>query len=151
MKQLLLRVPEDVHARLSARAAKEGRSINAVATEMLDTAIDVVPSNPQTVLRARAAAAGLLRSVGTEAEVDKTPSIASVRAALHEVKLSAQDLIPSTIELYSSFVHFKPLHESPIRLAGRRGPSASGVFQLVYEWLRKASVEFTNDVIHLAS
>ncbi len=91
MKQLLLRVPEDVHARLAARAAKEGRSINSVATEMLDTAIDVVPTNPQTVVRARAAAAGLLRSSGVE--VLDAPSIAMVRDTLRGVTLSAQDLI----------------------------------------------------------
>jgi plasmid stability protein len=91
MKQLLLRVPEDVHARLAARAAKEGRSINSVATEMLDTAIDVVPTNPQTVVRARAAAAGLLRSSGVE--VLDAPNIAMVRDTLRGVTLSAQDLI----------------------------------------------------------
>ena len=91
MKQLLLRVPEDVHARLSARALKEGRSINSVATEMLDTAIDVVPNNPQTIVRARAAAAGLLRSPGVE--VPGAPSITQVRESLQEITLSAQDLI----------------------------------------------------------
>ncbi|MGH3131560.1 MAG: FitA-like ribbon-helix-helix domain-containing protein [Gaiellaceae bacterium] len=40
MKQLLLRVPEDVHRRLVARADREGRSINAVATEILDAAAE---------------------------------------------------------------------------------------------------------------
>ncbi|MGH9120959.1 MAG: FitA-like ribbon-helix-helix domain-containing protein, partial [Acidimicrobiales bacterium] len=29
MKQLLLRVPDDVHRRLAARAARDGRSLNA--------------------------------------------------------------------------------------------------------------------------
>jgi plasmid stability protein len=38
VKQLLLRVPEDLHRRLVARAAREGRSLNAVATEILDAA-----------------------------------------------------------------------------------------------------------------
>jgi plasmid stability protein len=91
MKQLLLRVPENVHARLAARAAKEGRSINSVATEMLDTAIDVVPSDPQTVVRARAAAAGLLRSPGVE--LRDAPPLATVRESLRGITLSALDLI----------------------------------------------------------
>jgi predicted HicB family RNase H-like nuclease len=38
LKQLLLRVPEDVHRRLAARAKREGRSVNALATEILDAA-----------------------------------------------------------------------------------------------------------------
>ena len=29
MKQVLLRMPEDIHRRLVARAAREGRSLNA--------------------------------------------------------------------------------------------------------------------------
>lgn len=62
MKQLLLRVPDDVHRRLAARAAREGRSINAVATELLDLAADVDQGDRRSRLRARAAAAGLLRS-----------------------------------------------------------------------------------------
>ena len=40
VKQLLLRVPDDVHRRLAARAVREGRSVNAVATEILDAAAD---------------------------------------------------------------------------------------------------------------
>jgi plasmid stability protein len=70
MKQLLLRVPEDVHARLSARAAHEGRSINAIATEMLDTAVDVVEGDPKSVIRARAAALGLLRSPSADRKLE---------------------------------------------------------------------------------
>lgn len=66
MKQLLLRVPEDVHRRLAARAGREGRSINAVATEMLDAAADVDQGDRQARLRARAAAAGLLGSEAAE-------------------------------------------------------------------------------------
>ena len=40
MKQLLLRVPEDLHRRLAARAAREGRSMNAVAGAILDASTD---------------------------------------------------------------------------------------------------------------
>lgn len=65
MKQLLLRVPEDVHRRLAARAAREGRSLNAVATEILDAAADADSGDRRAQLRAAAAAAGMLRSVNT--------------------------------------------------------------------------------------
>ncbi|MGI8413376.1 MAG: FitA-like ribbon-helix-helix domain-containing protein [Solirubrobacteraceae bacterium] len=63
MKQLLLRVPEDVHRRLAARAAREGRSLNAVATEMLDAAAEADQGGRRAQLRAAAAAAGTLRTV----------------------------------------------------------------------------------------
>ena len=62
MKQLLLRVPEEIHRRLAARAASEGRSINAVATEILDAAADSDQGDRRERLRAAAVAAGTLRS-----------------------------------------------------------------------------------------
>jgi plasmid stability protein len=62
MKQLLLRVPDDVHRRLAARAARSGQSVNAVANEILDAAIDADEGDRRTRLHARAAALGLLRS-----------------------------------------------------------------------------------------
>lgn len=94
MKQLLIRVPDDVHRRLSARAAKEGRSVNAVATEMLDTAVDVVPDDVQSVLQARAAAAGLLRSLeAKQSTAAAAPGINEIRHALRSVTSSAAELI----------------------------------------------------------
>lgn len=66
MKQLLLRVPEDIHRRLAARAARERRSLNAVATEILDAAADVNPGDRRARARAAAAAAGTLRSVNAK-------------------------------------------------------------------------------------
>jgi plasmid stability protein len=63
VKQLLLRVPEDIHRRLAARAAREGRSVNAVATEILDAAADADSGDRRAQLRAAAAAAGTLRTV----------------------------------------------------------------------------------------
>lgn len=70
MKQLLLRVPDGVHRRLAARAAREGRSVNALATEILDAAADADEGDRRARLRARAATLGVLRaspapSVGT--------------------------------------------------------------------------------------
>ncbi len=61
VKQLLLRVPEDIHRRLAARAEREGRSVNAVATEMLDAAAESDQGDRRVRLRAAAAAAGTLR------------------------------------------------------------------------------------------
>ena len=63
MKQLLLRVPEDIHLRLAARAAREGRSLNALATEILDAAADADSGDRRAQLRAAAAVAGTLRRV----------------------------------------------------------------------------------------
>lgn len=62
MKQLLLRVPDQVHRRLAARAARDGRSVNAVANEILDAAVDADEGDRRTRLRARAATLGVLRS-----------------------------------------------------------------------------------------
>lgn len=73
MKQLLLRVPEEVHARLAARAQREGRSINSVATEILDLTIDIDQGNRRDRLRAKAAALGILHP-GTGSGKRQTPA-----------------------------------------------------------------------------
>jgi plasmid stability protein len=61
VKQMLLRVPEDVHRRLIARAARDGRSMNALATEILDAATDIDGGDRRARLAARAASLGVLR------------------------------------------------------------------------------------------
>ncbi len=66
MKQLLLRVPDEVHRRLTARAARDGRSVNAVATEILDAAADADEGDRRARLRARAASLGILHEVSAE-------------------------------------------------------------------------------------
>ncbi len=63
MKQLLLRIPEDLHRRLVARAARDSRSLNALATEILDAAADADGDDPRARVRAAAAAAGILHTV----------------------------------------------------------------------------------------
>jgi plasmid stability protein len=65
VKQLLLRVPDGVHRRLAARASREGRSVNAVATEILDAAADADEGDRRSRLRARAAALGVLRAASS--------------------------------------------------------------------------------------
>ncbi|MEB3021466.1 FitA-like ribbon-helix-helix domain-containing protein [[Mycobacterium] crassicus] len=65
MKQLLLRIPEELHRRLVARAARDGRSLNALATEILDAAAEADSGDRQARLRAAAVASGVLRTTAT--------------------------------------------------------------------------------------
>ena len=60
MRQLLLRVPDEMHQRLAARARREGRSINALSNEILDSAAGVDLGSARDRLRARAVALGIL-------------------------------------------------------------------------------------------
>lgn len=83
MRQILLRVPDDVHARLTAQAAHDGRSLNALATEILDASVGrgrlgSLP-NRRARLRARAASLGILRDEAASAvtSVDRERAIAS--------------------------------------------------------------------------
>ena len=53
---MLLRVPDDLHARLAARAAQVGQSMNTLATQILDTHTRAAESRrPVTPERRRAA------------------------------------------------------------------------------------------------
>lgn len=81
MKQLLLRVPDDVHRRLATRAARAGQSINAVANEILDAAVDADQGDRRARLRARAATLGLLSSTRSPAvePVERQRIIASAK------------------------------------------------------------------------
>ncbi|MGH3303829.1 MAG: FitA-like ribbon-helix-helix domain-containing protein [Streptosporangiaceae bacterium] len=81
MRQLLLRVPDEVHRRLTARAAREGRSVNAVASEILDATADADEGDRRARLRARAASLGVLRAAtaGPIARADRKRIIASTR------------------------------------------------------------------------
>lgn len=60
---MLLRVSDDLHRRLAIRAEQEGRSVNALANEILDGAVDVDQGDRRARLRAKAAGAGALRDV----------------------------------------------------------------------------------------
>lgn len=59
MKQILLRVPDEVHRRLTARAQRDGRSVNAVAGELLDLGVDADEGGRRSRLRSRAVALGI--------------------------------------------------------------------------------------------
>lgn len=63
VRQLLLRVPDDLHARLTARALREGRSVNQLASQILDAAADADRGTYVDQVRARAAAQGVLEPI----------------------------------------------------------------------------------------
>lgn len=77
MKQVLLRVPDDVHQRLAERAAAEHRSVNALATELLDRGVD---SSAGASERARVVAKA--RRLGLLAEPPEGQPTADVDPAL---------------------------------------------------------------------
>ncbi len=61
MKQLILRVSPDLHRRIAARAAREGKSVNAWVTQLLDATVDAdVAEDRQARANAKAAALGML-------------------------------------------------------------------------------------------
>ena len=62
MRQLLLRVPDELHARLTARAARDGTSVNQLATTILGAAADADGGSLRDRVRARAAAQGVLEA-----------------------------------------------------------------------------------------
>lgn len=60
MRQLIARVDDTLHARLKARAAAEGRSLNALVTELLGNG--VAAKDERSAIRARLEALGLVTS-----------------------------------------------------------------------------------------
>lgn len=92
MKQLLLRVPDRLHQRLTARASREGRSVNAIATEMLDLAADSDSGTAVDTIRARASAAGSLGAPSTAA-APQAPSLDDVRESLRGHRIDADALL----------------------------------------------------------
>jgi plasmid stability protein len=57
MKQLITRMDDSLHRRLKDRAKAEGRSLNALVTDLLET--NVSDGDPRIRLRARVEALGL--------------------------------------------------------------------------------------------
>lgn len=60
MRQLITRLDDELHARLKARAAAEGRSVNALVVDALTAVTSDVDISGGEVLRAAAARSGLL-------------------------------------------------------------------------------------------
>jgi plasmid stability protein len=54
VRQLLTRVPDELHARLAARAEREGRSVNALVVDLLTGAVSEVGLQRRDRLRAKA-------------------------------------------------------------------------------------------------
>lgn len=82
MRQLLLRIPDDLHARLSSRARRSGRSANAIATELLEQGIADESSDARATLRARARRIGVLATSVAGAvppAADRETALASAR------------------------------------------------------------------------
>lgn len=63
MKQLLLRIDDDLHRRITSRAHRTGRSINATAGEILSRGVADEVLDARAELRARARRLGLLDEV----------------------------------------------------------------------------------------
>ncbi len=61
MKQLILRVSPDLHRRIAARAAREGKSVNAWMNGLLEATVDAdVAEDRQARAAAKAAELGML-------------------------------------------------------------------------------------------
>jgi plasmid stability protein len=83
MKQVLLRVPDDVHQRLAERAAAEHRSVNALATELLDQAVDTEAGvSERSRIVAKARRLGLLAENADEQPVAATERSQARAAAI---------------------------------------------------------------------
>jgi plasmid stability protein len=89
VKQLILRVSEDLHRRIAARAAREGKSVNAWATMLLDATVDAdVAEDRQTRADAKAAALGML------VDIDVPPIDAETyRLGLAELREIAPEVV----------------------------------------------------------
>jgi plasmid stability protein len=84
MKQLTLRVPDDLAADLTAVAAEHGQSVNAFATVALRAAVDPDAAGDEVErMRERLRRAGLELYTPTRAAVAPDPeAVAAARAAL---------------------------------------------------------------------
>jgi plasmid stability protein len=90
VKQLLLRVPDELHQRLSQRAEREGRSVNALATEVLAVAASVDPGSRRDRLRLRVAMLGLASPdgpyrAGATTAAERQQAIDSMRGLGHVI------------------------------------------------------------------
>lgn len=65
MKQLLLRVPDELHARLTAQARARGTSVNALANDILGLGIDPTNLSRTDRLRLKLMEIGEIRGSGS--------------------------------------------------------------------------------------
>lgn len=71
MRQLITRISDDLHARLKKKAKAEGKSVNAVVTEVIEAALDS-ELTPAQRLRKRAKELGILAEVP---QLDEEPTM----------------------------------------------------------------------------
>lgn len=80
MRQLLLRIPDDLHARLTGRARRSGRSANTIATELLEQGVADESGDARAALRARARRLGVLAAhTAGVPTVDRDDALESMR------------------------------------------------------------------------
>jgi len=72
VKQLILRVSPELHQRIAARAAREGKSVNAWVSQLLDATVDAdVAEDRQVRANAKAAELGMLVVYGDIPDYDE--------------------------------------------------------------------------------
>ena len=74
MRQLITRIDEDLHRRLKRRAATEGRSVNAMVSDLLRSAVNA--HDERELVRAR------LRALGRLADIPRPRKVISRDAAI---------------------------------------------------------------------
>ena len=73
MRQLLLRVDDELHARLTARARSRGISLNALANQILGIEVDADRLGPRDRARLHLMAIGVLGRTGESAAIELPP------------------------------------------------------------------------------
>ncbi|MGH3694762.1 MAG: hypothetical protein ACRDRX_12385 [Pseudonocardiaceae bacterium] len=81
IRQLLLRIPDDLHAPITGRARRSGRSANAIATELLEQGVADESGDARATLRGRARRLGVLATPAavTVPAPDREAALASVQ------------------------------------------------------------------------
>jgi plasmid stability protein len=89
VKQLILRLSDDLHRRVKARAEREGKSVNGWMSMLLAATVDAdVAEDRQAEVRARAAAMGML------VEIDAPPIDEETRRrGLAELRKLAPEIV----------------------------------------------------------
>jgi plasmid stability protein len=91
VRQLILRVSDDLHRRIAARAAREGQSVNAWAGSLLDATVDAdVAEDRQARADAKAAMLGMLVTIDVP-EVDE--------ATLERGRKLLEELAPEMVRI----------------------------------------------------
>lgn len=90
MKQLLLRVPEDLHTRLAEQARASGTSVNALATRILGLGIDPSSLSRRDRLRLKLIAIGTVgRNRPQPKEPERPPLTPEERDAIRQRALDS--------------------------------------------------------------